>query len=256
VSLSESQRRALAEEGFLAIPSLLMRDEVEALRAAAGALVTARGDHVIAEDDAPIVKMVFGAHLHDELFARLPRLPRLLHPIEQALGGAVHVFQSRLNVKSSFAGSGWAWHQDFNQWYRLDGMRTPRAAVVGVFLDDVNPCNGPLMMIPRSQRRGHIFVPDTMDIPLEIVREAANEHGIVPLMGPPGTAVFFDPLVIHGSAPNVSPWPRRIFYMNFVPVAACDLKPLRRLFHCDPVPAALTALAEDCLTGTPARAGS
>jgi ectoine hydroxylase len=247
VRLTEPQRRVFAEEGFLAVPSLLTMDEVETLRAAADGIVAGSGDNVIAEDNAPIVKMVFGAHLDDGVFARLPRHPFLLHPVEQALGGPVHVFQSRLNVKSSFAGSGWAWHQDFNQWYRLDGMRTPRAAVVGVFLDDVNACNGPLMMIPRSQRRGHIFVPDMMDIPFDIVRDAANENGIVPLMGPPGTVIFFDPLVIHGSAPNVSPWPRRIFYMNFVPVAGSDLKPLRERFHCDPVAVPLTPLPEDCL---------
>jgi len=247
VRLLETERLSLAEEGFLAIPSLLSADEVETLRAAADGIAAGSGHNVIAEDDAPIVKMVFGAHLQDSVFSRLPRHPSLLHPVEQALGGPVHVFQSRLNVKSSFSGSGWPWHQDFNQWYRLDGMRTPRAAVVGVFLDDVNACNGPLMMIPRSQRRGHIFVPDMMDIPPEVVRDAANEYGIVPLMGPPGTVIVFDCLIIHGSAPNISPWPRRIFYMNFVPAACCDLKPLRPRLDCDPIPVPLTPLAENCL---------
>ena len=92
-------------------------------------------------------------------------------------------------MKSEFSGSGWAWHQDFNQWYRHDGMRTPRAAIAGVFLDDVNACNGPLMMIPRSQRRGHIFVPNAMDIPADVVRDAAKEYGIVPLMGPPDASM-------------------------------------------------------------------
>ena len=236
------------ELGFAVIPSLLPKDDVDALRAAAESLVAARGATVIDEEHAPeIPKMVFGAHLVHDTFARVPRHPYLLHLVEQVLGGPVHVFQSRLNVKTEFSGSGWAWHQDYNQWYRMDGMRTPRAAIVGVFLDDVNACNGPLMMIPRSQRRGHIFVPDMMDIPAGVVRDAANEHGIVPLMGPPGTVIVFDSLIIHGSAPNVSPWPRRIFYMNFVPVATCDLKPLRPRLDCDPVPVALTPLAENCL---------
>ena len=236
------------EQGFTIIPSLLSSDEVAALRAAADALVAERGATVIDEALAPEVpKMVFGAHLVHDTFARVPRHPYLLHLVEQALGGAVHVFQSRLNVKSEFSGSGWAWHQDFNQWYRHDGMRTPRAAIAGVFLDDVNACNGPLMMIPRSQRRGHIFVPDMMDIPPDVVRDAANEYGIVPLMGPPGTVIVFDCLIIHGSAPNISPWPRRIFYMNFVPAACCDLKPLRPRLDCDPIPVPLTPLSENCL---------
>src|SRR3954466_161014 len=165
------------EQGFAIIPSLLSGSEVDALRAAADSLVAERGATVIDEQLAPEVpKMVFGAHLVHDTFGRVPRHPYVLHLVEQALGGAVHVFQSRLNVKTSFSGSGWPWHQDFNQWYRLDGMRTPRAAILGVFLDDVNACNGPLMMIPPSQRRGHIFVPDMMDIPPDVVAEAANEH--------------------------------------------------------------------------------
>ncbi|HKO58251.1 MAG TPA: phytanoyl-CoA dioxygenase family protein [Thermoanaerobaculia bacterium] len=247
--LTDRQRTSLAEEGFLSLPSLFTAKEVELMRNAADALVAARGEHVIAEEDSDVIKMVFGAHLEHDLFARLARHPCLLHPVEQSLGEPVHVFQSRLNVKTAFAGGGWPWHQDFNQWYRQDGMRTPRATIVGVFLDDVNPCNGPLMMIPRSHRDGHILVPDGMDIPFDLVTRAANEHGIVPMMGPPGTAILFDSLTIHASAPNVSPWPRRIFYFNYAAASCCDLQPLRPRHLCDPEAVPLTALTDDCLVG-------
>lgn len=247
VTLNDEQRASLAEQGFVSLPALFNAEEVESLRAAADALVLQHGDNVIAEDDAPIVRMVFGAHLEDDTFARLARHPRIIHPVEQALGEPVHLFQSRLNVKTGFSGAGWAWHQDFNQWYRQDGMRTPRAIIAGVFLDDVNACNGPLMMIPRSQQRGFIFVPEVMDIPGDVVTDAANENGIVPLMGPPGTTIFFDCLIIHGSAPNVSPWPRRIFYFNYVGASCRELQPLRARHHCDTIVTPLTALADDCL---------
>ncbi|MBV9496287.1 MAG: phytanoyl-CoA dioxygenase family protein [Acidobacteria bacterium] len=252
--LTDRQCNALREDGFLLLPSLFTPAEVELLRGAAESLVTTKGEHVIAEDDSPHVKMVFGAHFDHDLFARLVRHPALLHPVEQALGESAHVFQSRLNVKTAFAGGGWPWHQDFNQWYRQDGMRTPRAAIVGVFLDDVNPCNGPLMMIPRSHKRGHILVPDNMDIPLDVVTAAANEHGIVPLMGSAGSAILFDSLVIHGSAPNVSPWQRRIFYLNYVAASCSDLQPLRAKHHCDVDVRPLTALPDDCLSGWKATA--
>jgi ectoine hydroxylase len=244
---TNEQGATLAEEGFLLIPSLFSAAEVEALRAGADALVAQRGPHVNQEEDSPVVRMVFGAHQNDATFARLARHPRLVEPLEQALGEPVHVFQSRLNAKSSFAGRGWAWHQDFNQWYRQDGMRTPRAMVAGVFLDDVNPCNGPLMVIPRSHRRGFIFVPDKMDIPFDVVAAEANENGIVPLMGPIGTTVFFDCLLIHGSAPNISPWPRRVFYCNYLPASSRELQPLREPFHCDTAIVPLEPLMDDCL---------
>jgi ectoine hydroxylase len=249
VSLTKSQLAALAEDGFLSIPSLFSDAEIEPLRVAAQSLATRQAPNVVGEaDDPSLVRMVFGAHVEDERFARLSRHPRLLEPIVEFLGEPIHLFQSRLNVKSAFDGGGWAWHQDFNQWYRQDGLRTPRAMVTGVFLDDVNPCNGPLMMIPRSHRRGFIPVPDMMDIPFNVVTEMANENGIVPLMGPPGTAIFFDCLTIHGSAPNASPWSRRIFYCNYVPVSCSELQPFRAWFHCDTDVRPITALADDCLS--------
>jgi ectoine hydroxylase len=245
--LTAEQHAALSEEGFLVVPSLFTGEEVQSMHAASDALLQRSGPHVIREQDSPAVRMVFGAHAEDDTFGRVARHPRLLGPVEQTLGEAPHLFQSRLNAKSSFAGAGWAWHQDFNQWHRQDGMRTPRATVVGVFLDDVNACNGPLMVIPRSHRDGFIFVPGMMDIPFERIRESADRHGIVPLMGPPGTTVFFDCLLIHGSAANISPFPRRIFYCNYAPASARELQPLRAWFHCDTSFTALEPLADDCL---------
>lgn len=246
--LNESQQAALSEDGFLAIPALFSEAEMQPLRLAADALVQRRGPNVIGEpQDESLVRMVFGAHVQEDSFARLSRHPRLLGPVVQSFGEPAHLFQSRLNAKSSFAGGGWAWHQDFNQWYRQDGLLTPRAKVIGVFLDDVNPCNGPLMMIPRSHRRGFVPVPGMMDIPFNVITEMANENGIMPLMGPPGTAIFFDCLTVHGSAPNVSPWPRRIIYFNYIPASCHELQPLRAWFHCDTAVAPLEALDDDCL---------
>jgi ectoine hydroxylase len=229
--LAAAQRDALLDDGFLSISSLFSEAEIEPLRQAADRVMTRGGPNVIREvEDASRVRMVFGAHVEDDAFARLSRHPRLIEPVIQTLGEPVHLFQSR-----------------FNQWHRQDGLLTPRATVIGVFLDDVNPCNGPLMMIPGSHRRGFHSVPDMMDIPFDVITELANEHGIVPLMGPPGTTIFFDCLTIHGSAPNISPWPRRIFYCNYIPATCYELQPLRAWFHCDTAVAPLAALSDDCL---------
>jgi L-proline 4-hydroxylase len=244
--LNDEQRTALRDEGVLRIPSLFSPAEVASLLEAAETLVAQDGPHMKREGDTQ-VRMAFGAHQSDETFARLSRHPRLVEPMEQALGEPVHIFQSRFNVKASFTGGGWVWHQDFNQWYRQDGMRTPRAYAVGIFLDDVNPCNGPLMVIPRSHHDGLLYVPDKMDIPFDLVTRAAEKNGIVPLMGPPGTTVIFHCLIIHGSAPNVSPWPRRIFYLNYIPASIHELQPLRDWYHCDPAVMPLQALPDDCL---------
>lgn len=248
MTLSNSQLAQMATDGYLLLPSLFDADEVELLRAAVPDVLVREGPEVIREQHDPsTVRMVFAAHTFNDAFHRLTLHPRLLTRVEQIFGEPAYLFQSRFNVKSGFHSAGWAWHQDFNQWHRLDGMRTPNAMALGVFLDDVNPCNGPVLVIPGSHKRGHIFNPDAMDIPDSAVADAANELGIVPLMGPPGSVVLFDCLIIHGSAPNISPWPRRIFYMNISPVSNRELQPNRPWFHCAADGAPLIPLADDCL---------
>jgi len=247
MKLSHEQLAELDERGFIVLPSLFSVDEVEVLRAAADEILLRRGPEIIPEEeDENTVKMVFAAHTFNDTFHRLGRHPRLVQPAEQILGEGVHLFQTRLNAKSRFNAGGWAWHQDFNQWYRQDAMRTPRAVVAGVFVDDVNPCNGPVLMIPGSQRRGHIMA-ESMEVSPADVEDAAARGGIVPLMGPPGTMIIFDCLVIHGSAPNISPWPRRIFYCNYSPVSIREMQPLRSVYHCDTEVRAVEPLADDCL---------
>ena len=234
MQLTAAQVEEMNERGFLTLPSLFSAAEVEVICGAIPGVIERGGPAIIGEDDDPsVIKMVFAPHTYDDVFRRLSFHPRMVEPAEQLLGERAHLFQSRLNVKPPFRATGWPWHQDFNQWYRQDGMLTPRAVVAGVFLDDVNPCNGPLMVIPGSQKRGHIVNDVSMEIPETVIADAAREGGIVPLMGPPGTVVLFDCLIIHGSAPNITPWPRKIFYLNFSAVSNRELQPLREAFHCD-----------------------
>lgn len=248
MQLSDAQLAEMARSGYLLLPSVFSACEMDLVRGSVPRVIAAGGPQVIREDSDPsVVKMVFATHRSDDVFGRLARHPRLIGPVEQLLGDRAHLFQSRLNIKSAFRGEGWPWHQDFNQWHRLDGMQTPHAVIAAVFLDDVNPCNGPLMVIPGSQARGHIVNDLSMEIDEEIVAAAANESGIVPLMGPPGTMILFDCLIIHGSAQNITPWPRRILYLNFSAASNRELLPRRASFHCDTDVRRVQPLADDCL---------
>jgi ectoine hydroxylase len=248
VQLTGGQLAEMRERGFVLLPSLFSPDEVQVIRGAIPRVLASRGPEVIGEDDDPsVIKMVFGAHVQDDVFRRVSFHPRLVEPAEQILGESAHLFQTRLNVKPAFRATGWPWHQDFNQWYRQDGMQTPRAVVAGLFVDDVNACNGPLMVIPGSHRRGHLVNEVSMELDEADVESAARESGIVPLMGPPGTVALFDCLIIHGSAANITPWPRRIFYLNFSALSNHEFRPLREWFHCDPDVRPIPRLADDCL---------
>ena len=103
-------------------------------------------------------------------------------------------------------------------------MRTLSASVN---LTGTNQFNGPLMLIPGSHR---IFVPCTDETPeenyrrslvrqevgvpdLETIETLHAKGGIVAPSGPPGSVLFFDCNLMHGSGGNISPWPRNNLFL-------------------------------------------
>src|SRR6478736_4000628 len=66
----------------------------------------------------------------------------------------VYMHQFKINGKMAVDGDVWQWHQDYGTWKNDDQMPEARAMNVAIFLDEVNECNGPLMFIPGSHKRG------------------------------------------------------------------------------------------------------
>lgn len=247
MQLSAEQLARYQRDGYLLVHDLFTPGEVDVLRDTVPELLARKGPEVLLEEsDSSSVKIIFGAHFFNDVYSALSRHPRLIGPSEQIVGGKVHVFQSRLNPKPGFTGGGWAWHQDFNQWWRQDGMCRPHASIVGIFLDEISACNGPLLVIPGSHRAGHIVNAEAMDIGPDTVARLAGEHGIEPILAKPGAVLFFDALLVHASAPNISPWPRRIFYFAYNAVTNA-LLPLRARHHCDTDRTPIEPLGDDCL---------
>ena len=69
-------------------------------------------------------------------------------------GEQLYMHQYKINAKAAFEGDVWQWHQDYGTWARDDGMPEPRAMNIAVFMDEVMPINGPLMLVPRSHKHG------------------------------------------------------------------------------------------------------
>ncbi|MGH6962248.1 MAG: phytanoyl-CoA dioxygenase family protein, partial [Dongiaceae bacterium] len=89
----------------------------------------------------------------------------------------------------------------------------------------------------------------------ETVGRLANEGGIVSATGPAGTGLIFGDCLVHGSPPNMSPWPRRIFSLIVNPVANALTRQQRPDWqhHRDLTP--VTPLADDCLLAETRHAG-
>ena len=151
--LTEQQVRQFHDEGYVFLPETFSPQEVAILKSEAEDIYRQERPEVWREKSgAP--RTAFAAHLYNEAHGLLARHPRMIRPVEQLFGEQVYMHQYKINAKASFTGDVWQWHQDYGTWARDDGMPEPRAMNIAVFLDEVMPINGPLMLVPRSHTHG------------------------------------------------------------------------------------------------------
>ncbi|MAV37822.1 MAG: proline hydroxylase [Planctomycetaceae bacterium] len=225
--LTTTQIAQFQETGLLYLPSLLSQEMLAALQTALPEILARRGPEVIPEKDNPdSPRLVFGAHHYCEAFRKLSLSRRLLQPIQQLLAEDVYLHQSRINPKQGMGhGGSWDWHQDYPPWHTIDGMPEPRCIVAAVFIDACTAVNSPLLVVPGSHRQGLLDSRLHEDargrgyalhhIDSSTLTRLADQHGIEALVGPAGSVAFVHCNLVHGSAPNVSPWRRAIAYLIY-----------------------------------------
>ena len=254
MKLNQQQLDQFATEGWLFLPELFTDEEVALLRHEAIEIYKEKREEVWREKSgAP--RTAFAAHLYNEAFRLLGAHPRMIEPIEQLFGEKVYMHQFKINAKSAFTGDVWQWHQDYGTWKRDDGMPEPRAMNIAIFLDEVMPINGPLMLVPRSQTAGDLKASHdlaTTSYPLwtldeETVTKLVQDGGIVAPTGKPGGMLMFHGNLVHGSSGNITPYPRKIVYLTLNSCSNYIRKPTRPEFiaHTDFAP--IQTVADDSL---------
>ena len=232
--LSQQQIDDFNREGWLFLPELFRAEEVNLLaHEAEGIYDTDRPEVWREKSGAP--RTAFAAHLYNEAFGLLGAHPRMIDPVEQIFGEKVYMHQFKINAKAPFDGELWQWHQDYGTWARDDGMPEPRAMNIAVFLDEVMPINGPLLLIPKSHKQGVLSAGHdtlTTSYPLwtldkETVTRLAAEGGIVAPTGKPGSVLMFHGNLVHASPPNITPYPRKIVYLTLNAVSNYIRTPTR-----------------------------
>ncbi|MBY8883728.1 phytanoyl-CoA dioxygenase family protein [Streptomyces sp. PTM05] len=226
--LTQRQIDEYHENGFLMLDSLLDSTEVELLRDAFRRDCEVPGPHLVAEQDGSRVRAVYASHHRQREFAALIRDSRVLTPVRQLLTDDVYVYQFKINAKPAFGGEKWAWHQDFLAWRIADGLPAPRQVNIGVYLDAVTEFNGPVIFLPGSHRGGLVredraagarseqhLDPDDISLTADQLASYADRFGMVSPKGPAGSVVLFSPEIVHGSAPNMSPFPRRLLIATY-----------------------------------------
>jgi ectoine hydroxylase len=231
--LSPAQVAEFDERGFLSLPGVFGTEELLALDAALYDMIDGRehidGDQIIVEPESEEIRSIFAFHDKPGPLSQVPADARLAGVARQLLGSDVYVHQSRVNRKPGFRGKEFQWHSDFETWHTEDGMPRMRCLSAVVALTDNEPWNGSLLVMPGSHRTfitcpeptppanherslkvQEVGVPDQASLTTLFER-----HGIEQCTGPAGSVLFFDCNLMHGSASNISPLPRRNLFMVY-----------------------------------------
>ena len=184
--------------------------------------MTVQFEHGQASDAIKVIEPV--QHLHPDLEG-LIRDERIVSPIRSLLGGEISVWTNKLNLKVGSEGSGFGWHQDSPYWVHTSD-HVDRLPNVYLAFDEATEANGCLRVIDRSHHRG--CLPGTIDGSqlggFYTDPQFFDEQDAVSLILEPGSIVFFDAHVIHGSKPNRTAEPRRAIVMTYQPAGVPMLK--------------------------------
>lgn len=186
---------------------------------------------VIREAGSDAVRSIFDVHILSEVVQEAVEYSGAIELAREILGSDVYVHQSRLNYKPGFAGGAFYWHSDFETWHAEDGMPRPRACSASLALTRNEVYNGPLMIMPGTQKyfvqcagetpeayyeESLVSTAPTIGVPSEgHIAELYRSHGLDVLTGGAGSMTMFDCNTLHASGGNISPVPRANVFVVF-----------------------------------------
>ena len=229
--LSDAQKAEYERVGAIVVPDVLSPAEVAELRRVTDGFVE-RARKVSAHDAIydledshtpamPRVRRIKAPHLHDPAYAALVNHPRIVAVLQDLWGPDIRFDTAKLNMKSAGFGAAVEWHQD---WAFYPHTNDDLAAV-GVMMDDMEPANGPLLIVPGSHQ-GPVFdhhAEGRFCGAMDPARRDVDYASAVALTGKAGSITVHHVRAVHGSAPNTSNKERRLMLFQF---RAADAWPL------------------------------
>ncbi len=205
-------------------------DRARALGALAATVVETQGTSAPEDELGAIVQ--WGERFHE--WAIPAEGARYAKATLQLLGAPeVYIHQTKINYKRALSGDRWDWHQDLQYWHHLDGLPSSGAISAAVFLDDVDPLCGPLLLAPGSHAAGMVDLPLhgaygdgadwessfssnlTFRVDPATLERVLGGRSVFAATGEAGFVLFFNDLVFHGSGSNMSWRDRTSIYVTY-----------------------------------------
>lgn len=225
--LTNQQIQSYESNGFLILESVFTKYEVASLLDAMDSDVV-DGPHRIVDKETNELLALYASHQRIDAFAALVRSPQLLDPARVLAGGDVYNYQFKINVKPAFGKDQVSWHQDYTAWKIADQLPSPRLVNAALLLDEATEFNGPLLFVPGSHRSGNLrddrndsatsklhLDPEDIALRPQHIAHLVETLGMRSVQAPAGSVILFSPEIVHGSAPNMSPTPRRLLIATY-----------------------------------------
>tara|TARA_B100000315_G_scaffold149305_1_gene138048 strand:- start:1192 stop:2049 length:858 start_codon:yes stop_codon:yes gene_type:complete len=149
--------------------------------------------------------------------ADLGKDDKILDFSSKLLGSDVYIWASKLNFKAAWCGTVEYYHQDLIYWKDRGYQKNDMLSCM-TFLDKHELSNAALHIFPGSHKIGllehmtfaninglakNMIIPEKLDT-------LNQKYPVKHIEADPGDVLFFHSLLVHGSAHNISPRPRRI----------------------------------------------
>jgi ectoine hydroxylase len=202
------ENRKFQEDGFVLVPDLLNKEEVEIVTGAAHAdAMMQKSAFELADTQGGRIRLSGWNHAGDDTMGIVARTRRVVDRMEAFLGGEVYHYHSKMILKEPRVGGAWEWHQDYGYWYQ-NGCLYPYMGSCLIAVDPATRENGCLQVLKGSHLMGRIehgrFGGQTGADP-ERVNVALQRLELVHCEMKPGTGLFFHANLLHASAQNTSP---------------------------------------------------
>jgi hypothetical protein len=255
--LSDDEKRAFDDGGFVVRRGVFREDEVGAVRAALERLyATAQtlrttGDHdgaffalSVPPEGLVVVQRVVWAGGAEPVLLRLSEDARLLEPALDLLGTErCEQLLCQAHYKMPNDGVAFDWHQDIQHrdkggdtWRDVTGRGSFVQTIL--FVDDMAEENGALEFLPKDAV--------ALDASGRLVKDGGaariDASRTVAVTGRAGDVLFFGPYAVHGSTPNQSAKPRRVLINGYAAPGAnkrfypgrgaCRVLPARAALDC------------------------
>lgn len=212
--LSQSQREAYFENGYLLLPGFVKKNLLTRIRIVAAEFVE-QSRACIASDtkfdlqpghtkeDPKLRRLSFPVD-HHETFREIAFDSPIVDVAADLLGPNVCYHHSKLNYKWSRGGDEIKWHQDIQYWPHTDFS----PLTIGIYLEDVDSEMAPMGVVPRSHRGPLYKLQDSMGNfngtihPEDLVHAGLNDA--IYLEGVAGSVTVHNCCLVHGSKPNFS----------------------------------------------------